>query len=157
MKNSSKYSIITLLDTTKKIITFIREVKDSGRQLLRFVADIEAQLPLLVEIVESIRNGRIFINRSRADNNDQKIARAIAGCTRQIKELETLLHQVVPIPSDSKFARTQKIWLRIRSDKEISAIQRDLEVYKTLFSLKFLSQQRFQQESVTKKYGKFKC
>ncbi len=124
-------SIVTFLDVSAKIIVLIRECKASVNDD-RF-QDIESQLPLIREVLESVQN----------DVKSQKIDPATAnalqnateGCIRQAGAIEGLIERMIIDPNDSKVKRILGAVTRVRTDKKVAEAWRILETYKATITM----------------------
>lgn len=122
-------AIVTFLGAGAKFIAWVRD-----EDIMSPIADISAQLPLLIELVEELHRMKGLQNLQ--ERNSESLARAIAGCTRQVQRLAEISERVTPSTSDTKITRVRKAAKRLAVHKDLGQIQRALQTYKSLISLK---------------------
>ncbi|KAI0873831.1 hypothetical protein GGS24DRAFT_374695 [Hypoxylon argillaceum] len=130
-------SVLTLIDTGKSFLTLVQDLRQNGCEISDAIADAEAQIPLLIDLVKHLQDQDALKQRDSSEQSNLLVA--INGCNRQIRLLTDIIASTnlrgQPI---SAITATRTIWRRLRSRKDVHRIQQALEHYKTLLTLKMM-------------------
>ncbi|MDI1492841.1 MAG: hypothetical protein OHK93_004624 [Ramalina farinacea] len=123
----------SVTETGGKIIRRLEEAKNGGGAF----DDIAAQLTSILETLEALESESVF---DKADQSSgQPLLRAVQGCQRQVKQLESLLDSCLVLPDDGKTQKDLKALRATTNEKRIRSIQYTLETYETTL-IRYLGQ-----------------
>ncbi|KAI9781791.1 MAG: hypothetical protein M1816_002181 [Peltula sp. TS41687] len=123
-------SVVTFVDASAKVLARINEFRSAVEEVPSFVQDIAVQLPLLVDIMNGIRN-----SCKEGSVETDKLSRVVESCLRKIKQLDPLIEEMLVCPTDSKRRRAWKAIASFRKERDIEKIQSALELYKSTLTL----------------------
>ncbi|CAM6101498.1 unnamed protein product [Calypogeia fissa] len=128
-------SIYTFADVGWRIIARVNEFVNHAEVVPEVLADIKAQLPLLIEKVDQLKS----LGEERLQNIEPQSAlgAALTGCRSHIDRLEILVNKLQPKVTDSRTKKVKKAAESMFYEDEISKILIKLESYKTSFILHF--------------------
>ena len=91
------------------------------------------QLPLLLDALGRMKTDEQV---GAADVNTRCILRGVvAGCRAQIAELEAIVDEIARAPGDSLRVRMRKVFVSLRRDEKVWAIERNLHTYVSVLIL----------------------
>ena len=89
-------SIASLLDVGSKVVSRLRECHTSGGNAPGILQDIRSQLPLILEMVGKLRAQ--LDDNSLSPAAEESLISTVAGCQRQIADIDGLLAKWFPSP-----------------------------------------------------------
>ena len=126
-------SIASLLDIGSRVVSRLHEVRLSGGHTSGVLQDIRNQLPLLLEIV---RNFEARLNDSGlSPAAGDSLISTIAGCQRQISNIDASLVKWIPTPQESSLRRFRKALGAVSGEKKMMEALRILESYKSTLNM----------------------
>ncbi|CAM6086197.1 unnamed protein product [Calypogeia fissa] len=127
--------IITFGDVGRRIIMRVNEFVNKTGDVPAVIADVKAQLPLLIEKVDELKS--LGEERLQKIEPQSALAEAVTGCRSHLDRLENLVNKLQPQVTDSRAKKVTKATQSMWYEDEISKILIKLEGYKTSFILHF--------------------
>lgn len=94
---------------------------------------INSQLPLLIGALERVKTGSEV---EKVDINTRCILKGVvAGCMQQVEKIDKIIDRVSHVPGDSLRIKVQKVFVSIKNDEKVLAIEKNLQTYISILIL----------------------
>jgi hypothetical protein len=127
-------SLMTFGDIAWRVLKRIEEYKKSSKEIPLLIRHIDAQLQILVENLEALKQ---YTSSSHMIQPETGLAKAIFICEEQMKHLGDLTMRLLPGSGDSRTKRAMKAIFSLYIEKEIAKTWAVIEQYKTSFIFYF--------------------
>jgi tetratricopeptide (TPR) repeat protein len=133
-------AVVAFVEVGSKFAAKLQYFHQSGKRIPSYLSDVSAQVSLLIEVVEQIREDGE--SNQIPESTCQCLFQAVKGCSRRTQELGILLEQIAISRDDSRAIRVRKFWRGVLQERKLLDLLRSLEAYKSLISLKLLQDTR---------------
>lgn len=122
-------SIASLIDVTSRSLSRLQECRSADIQLPALYQDVADQLPLVLEVMQTLQ-GRLRDRPLDHDTNNA-LSSAVQGCNRQISKIQKLIEKRALAGNESNLKRIRKAFGSVYDEKTLVESLRVLETYKT--------------------------
>ena len=122
-------NIVQLVEFSTKVLARLNDFQSNLGEVPKVFRHIKVELPVLQETlkqtIDKIDHGAI------EDSTKTALLPAVQGCKKQIKALDDLLAETLPVAGDSRFRKTTKALWSIAQDSKVEGIMKTLHGYIT--------------------------
>ncbi len=120
-------SIAQFVNLGFQVAARLKEYNAATTDVPKALQHISAQLPLLLRSLERVKTG---IEVEKVDLDTRCILKGVvAGCMQQVEKIDRIIEKVLLVPGDSLVAKVQKVFVGLKNDEKILAIQKNLQTY----------------------------
>ena len=105
----------------------LKDYNSAASDVPRSLQHIAAQLPLLLNALERVKTGTAV---EGVDLDTRCILKGVvSGCRKQVEKIDAIIDKVVHVPGDSLVTRVQKVFVGLKNDDKVAAIEKNLQTY----------------------------
>ncbi|MCJ1239911.1 hypothetical protein MMC14_007909 [Varicellaria rhodocarpa] len=120
-------SIIQFVDLGMKVATRLKEYNSATTDIPRSLQHISAQLPLLLSALDRMKTG---VEVEKVDLDTRCILKGVvSGCKQQVEKVDKIIAKVLHVPGDSLVTKVQKVFVGLKNDEKVLAIEKNLQTY----------------------------
>ena len=120
-------SIYQFVDLGVKVATRLKEYNSAASDVPRSLQHISAQLPLLVSALDRMKSG---VEVEKVDLDTRCILKGVvSGCKQQVEKIDKIIGRVMHVPGDSLVTKVQKVFVGLKNDEKVMAIEKNLQTY----------------------------
>lgn len=120
-------SIAQFVHLGMQVAARLKEYNAAATDVPKALQHISAQLPLLLRSLERVKTG---IEVEKVDLDTRCILKGVvAGCMQQVEKIDRIIEKVLLVPGDSLVTKVQKVFVGLKNDEKILAIQKNLQTY----------------------------
>ena len=120
-------SIAQFVNLGIQVTARLKEYNSATTDVPKALQHISAQLPLLVRSLERIKTE---IEVEKVDLDTRCILKGVvAGCMQQVQKVDRIIEKVLHVPGDSLRNKVQKVFVGLKNDDKILAIEKNLQTY----------------------------
>ena len=120
-------AIAGLIDTSSKVVKRLNDFQSKANDIPQRFQHVKAVLPITVNGLKRIRAGA---HAGTLGPEDQKaLVPALEGCGNQVRQLEEILAEVLPVNDDSSWDKVKKALRSLSKDKEVQDLLDNLDRY----------------------------
>lgn len=124
-------AIIQIVDRGTKVIVRLHETSEKIGEVPRVFRNINIRLPLLIDILNRIKSDTDDL----PDDTQKALLPVIGNCLEQVKMLDQILVKVTPALSDSRWKVGVKVFMSVKQESSVLAIEMALKESISLLSL----------------------
>lgn len=110
-----------------RVATRLKEYNSTIIDVPKSLQGISVQIPLIINALDRIKTD---ISTSKLDVNTRCILRGVvAGCMQQVEKIEKIIDRVQYTPGDSLVHKVQKVFMSLKNDEKVVAIEKNLQTY----------------------------
>ena len=120
-------SIAQFVNLGIQVAARLKEYNAATNDVPKALQHIAAQLPLLLRSLERVKTG---IEVEKVDLDTRCILKGVvAGCLQQVEKIDRIIERVLHVPGDSLVTKVQKVFVGLKNDEKILAIEKNLQTY----------------------------
>ena len=120
-------SIIQFVDLGMKVATRLKEYNSATTDVPRSLRHISAQLPLLLSALDRMKTD---VEVEKVDLDTRCILKGVvSGCKQQVEKVDKIIGKVLHVPGDSLVTKVQKVFVGLKNDEKVLAIEKNLQTY----------------------------
>ena len=120
-------SIAQFVNLGVQVAARLKEYNSATTDVPKALQHISAQLPLLVRSLERIKTG---MEVEKVDLDTRCILKGVvSGCMQQVEKVDRIIDKVLHVPGDTLVSKVQKVFVGLKNDEKILAIEKNLQTY----------------------------
>ena len=120
-------SVAQFVNFGLQVAARLKEYNSATTDVPKALQHISAQLPLLIRSLERVKTG---IEVQKVDLDTRCILKGVvAGCMQQVEKIDRIIEKVLHVPGDSLVSKVQKVFVGLKNDEKILAIEKNLQTY----------------------------
>ncbi len=120
-------SIAQFINLGIQVAARLKEYNSATSDVPKALQHISAQLPLLLRSLERVKTG---IEVEKVDLDTRCILKGVvAGCMQQVEKIDRIIEKVLHVAGDSLVTKVQKVFVGLKNDEKILAIEKNLQTY----------------------------
>ena len=120
-------SIAQFVNLGIQVAARLKEYNAATNDVPKALQHIAAQLPLLLRSLERVKTG---IEVEKVDLDTRCILKGVvAGCLQQVEKVDRIIEKVLHVQGDSLVTKVQKVFVGLKNDEKILAIEKNLQTY----------------------------
>ena len=120
-------SIYQFVDLGIKVATRLKECNSAFTDVPKSLQHISAQLPLLINALDRMKTG---VEVEKVDLDTRCILKGVvSGCKQQVEKIDKIIGKVLHVPGDSLVTKVQKVFVALKNDEKVLAIEKNLQTY----------------------------
>ncbi|KUL90773.1 hypothetical protein ZTR_00369 [Talaromyces verruculosus] len=120
-------SIVQLVDFSTRVVSRLDEFYSVAKEVPKSFRHVKTVLPLLATTLEQLKSA--IDTTSVADGSKKALLPVITGCNEQVAQLDAILENTLPEPSDSLRRKGKKAIVSLHLDAKVESITRALRSY----------------------------
>ena len=120
-------AIAGLIDFSSKVVKRLDDFQSNTHDIPQALQHVKTILPTTISGLKRMRDGA---RAGTLDSEAQKaLVPALEGCGNQVRRLEEILAEVLPLKNDSSWDKVKKALRSLSTDKEVQDLLKDLDRY----------------------------
>jgi len=121
-------AIVQFVDFSIRVVRRLDEYNSAAsNEVPKSLQNISHQLPVLLNALERVKAG---LEQDKVDLDTRCILKGvIAGCQGLVEEVERIIEKVLHVPGDSVATKVRKVFVSLKNDEKIFAIEKNLQTY----------------------------
>ena len=120
-------SIAQFVNLGVKVATRLKEYNSASTDVPKSLQHISSQLPLLLSALDRMKT---TVEVERVDLDTRCILKGVvSGCKQQVEKIDSIIDRVLHIPGDSLVTKVQKVFVGLKNDAKVLAIEKNLQTY----------------------------
>ena len=120
-------SIAQFINLGIQVAARLKEYNSATTDVPKALQHISAQLPLLLRSLERVKTE---IEVEKIDLDTRCILKGVvSGCMQQVQKVDRIIEKVLHVPGDSLRNKVQKVFVGLKNDDKILAIEKNLQTY----------------------------
>ena len=120
-------SVAQFVNLGFQVAARLKEYNQATTEVPKALQHISAQLPLLLRSLERVKTE---IEVEKVDIDTRCIIKGVvAGCFQQVLKIDRIIEKVLNAPGDSLVTKVQKVFVGLKNDEKVLAIEKNLQTY----------------------------
>ena len=116
-----------------KVVQRLKEYNLAASDVPKSLQHIAAQLPLLLNALECVKTSSAV---EGVDLDTRCILKGVvSGCRKQVEKIDAIISKVLHVPGDSLVTKVQKVFVGLKNDDKVAAIEKSLQTYISILTL----------------------
>ena len=126
-------SIVQFISYGINVAQRLKEYNSAASDVPKSLQHIAAQMPLLLNALDRVKTGSAI---EGVDLDTRCILKGVvSGCRKQVEKIDAIIDKVLYVPGDSLVTRVQKVFVGLKNDDKVAAIEKNLQTYISILIL----------------------